>query len=51
MSQPTKAPYKSPELRVYGTLRDLTLTASGRGEDTTPSCSSSPHHVSLVVCP
>ncbi|HEV2388544.1 MAG TPA: hypothetical protein VGS20_14960 [Candidatus Acidoferrales bacterium] len=51
MSQPTKVPYRSPELRVYGTLRDLTLTASGTGIDFTPSCASSPHHVSVSTCP
>lgn len=33
MSTPIKKPYQSPELRVYGTLGDLTLTAGGSGND------------------
>ncbi len=29
----TKAPYQSPELKVYGTLRDLTAGTHGNGSD------------------
>lgn len=50
VSTPTKEPYQSPELRVYGTLRDLTLTATGHGIDGTPNCNSDPLHVSSGVC-
>jgi hypothetical protein len=48
---PIKAPYRAPELRRYGTLRELTLTASGTGIDFTPNCSSAPHHVTVSTCP
>lgn len=51
MPKQIKTPYRSPELRVYGTLRELTLTAGGSGSDFTPSCASSPHHASVSVCP
>lgn len=51
MPTPIKQPYKSPELRVYGTLRDLTLSGGGSGTDTTPNCSSAGQHVSKgIVC-
>ena len=51
MPTPIKAPYRSPELRKYGTLRDLTLTASGGGIDGTPDCHSNPQHVTTSTCP
>lgn len=51
MSKEVKTPYQTPELRVYGTLRELTLTASGHGIDGTPNCNSDPKHVSAFSCP
>ncbi len=40
MSKPLKVPYSPPELRVYGTLRELTLTSSGAAQDNAESCPS-----------
>lgn len=40
MSKPTRENYKSPELRVYGTLRELTLTGNGSFADSAASCPS-----------
>jgi hypothetical protein len=37
---PVKIPYVSPELRVYGTLRELTLVANGTTQDHAASCPS-----------
>lgn len=39
MSESPKILYTSPELRTYGTLRELTQTASGTGQDDAGSCS------------
>lgn len=51
MSKQVKMPYRSPELREYGTLRELTLSAGGNGIDFTPSCQSNPQHQSVSTCP
>jgi len=47
--KPVKAPYQSPELRVYGTLRELTLTGGGPAQDTNPNNSSAPHHSTVAA--
>ncbi len=47
MPNPVKVPYQKPELRVYGTLRELTLTGSGNALDCTPNNNSNPQHSSV----
>jgi hypothetical protein len=38
VSKSPKANYSSPELRVYGTLRQMTLTGNGSVTDSAGSC-------------
>lgn len=49
MSHRSKAPYNPPELRSYGTIDELTLTAGGKLINDCPSNHNSQTHGSTTV--